>query len=409
MDKYDLYLFTKLFNDYLFIHDCSNSEFIFQLNIMSVLSLIELPYKESTKRKRGINMKGWMGKFKSLFLLSTLALVLAGCGRDNLTALVPKGYGAESSMNLIILSTVVMLFVFLVVMLVYTIVLIRFRKKKGQEDYIPKQVEGNKTLETVWTVIPIILVLILAIPTVAATFDLADDSASGDGINIDVTGNQYWWHFEYDDEEITTSQDMYIPVDTKVYLNLFSEDVTHSFWVPTLSGKLDVNIENENTMFFEAYEEGVFYGKCAEFCGDSHAKMDFKVVVVSQEEFDQWVDDTKGFDADSLELDSVAQEGKDLFEANNCMGCHAIGDEYKAENVPVGPDLTNIGSRSRFAGVMLPTKENLSTWIQDPESIKPGNLMTGNYPELSDDEADKIAEYLLQIQPSEVTPESAGD
>src|SRR5690625_4023799 len=211
-------------------------------------------------------MKDWMGKFKSFFLLSTLALILAGCGRDNLTALVPKGYGAESSMNLIILSTIIMTFVFLIVILVYTIVLIRFRKKKGQEDYIPKQVEGNKTLETVWTIIPIILVIIMAVPTVIATFDLADASDSGEHMNINVTGKQFWWHFDYEDEEIETSQDMYIPVDTKVYLNLFSEDVTHSFWVPTLSGKLDVNIENENTMFFEAYEEGVFYGKCAEFC-----------------------------------------------------------------------------------------------------------------------------------------------
>src|SRR5699024_4310217 len=129
--------------------------------------------------------KGWMGKFKSLFLLSMLALVLAGCGKENLTALVPKGYGAESSMNLIILSTVIMVFVFLIVILVYTIVLIRFRRKKGQEGYIPKQVEGSKTLETVWTIIPIILVVTLAVPTVAATFDLADESASADGINIE--------------------------------------------------------------------------------------------------------------------------------------------------------------------------------------------------------------------------------
>src|SRR5699024_8671082 len=118
-------------------------------------------------------------------------------------------------------------------------------------------------------------------------------------------------------------------------------------------------------------------------------------VVVSQEEFDQWVADMKGFDPDSLELDAVAQEGEELF-ANNCMGCHAIGGEYsKDSNVPVGPDLTNFGSRSRFAGVLLPTKENLVNWIKDPEEFKPGNKMTGQYPELSDDEVDQIAEYLL--------------
>src|SRR5690625_800067 len=151
-------------------------------------------------------MIGRMGKFKALFLLSSLVLFLSGCGKDNLTALVPKGYGAEASMDLIILTTVVMSFVFLAVIIPLVIVLLRFREKKGQEDYIPKQVEGNQTLETVWTIIPIILVIIMAVPTVIATFDLADTSKASEHINIDVTGNQYWWHFDYQDEDFQTSQ-----------------------------------------------------------------------------------------------------------------------------------------------------------------------------------------------------------
>lgn len=360
-------------------------------------------------------MKSKMGKYKVLFLLSFLLLFLSGCGWENLTALVPKGYGAQSSMNLIILTTVVMSFVFLAVMIVYVIVLVRFRKKKGKEDVIPVQVEGNKALETIWTVIPIILVLIMAIPTVIATFDLADASDQDEHININVTGKQYWWHFDYENEEILTSQDMYIPVNTKVYVNLFSEDVLHSFWVPSLSGKLDVNVENVNTMFIEAYEEGVYYGKCAELCGPSHSLMDFKVVVVSEDEYEQWVQDMKNVDPDEMPLDAVAQEGRELFEANSCINCHAIGSagDYvqgdRHANVPIGPNLTSFGDRSRFAGILLPTKENLVTWIQDPESIKPGNLMTDMYPKLSDDEAEKIAEYLMQLQPSEVNAENAGN
>lgn len=354
-------------------------------------------------------MKGWMTKSRTLLLFTTLVLILSGCGKDNLTALVPKGYGADSSMYLIILTTVVMTFVFLAVMVVYVIVLVRFRKKKGDEDYIPVQVEGNKTLETVWTVIPIILVIIMAVPTIIATFDLADSSDSDDHLNINVTGKQYWWHFDYEDEEMATSQDMYIPVDTKVYLNLKSDDVLHSFWVPSISGKLDVNPENVNTMFIEAHEEGVFYGKCAELCGPGHSLMDFKVVVVSEDEYEQWVQDMKDVDPEEEPEDAVAQEGKDLFEENNCMSCHAIGsdEDYVAEQVPVGPDLTGIGERSRIAGILLPTKENLIDWIQDPESIKPGNHMTDAYPDLSDDDAEKIAEYLMQLNPSDGEIESA--
>lgn len=351
-------------------------------------------------------MKSWAGKVKGLLLLGILSVLLAGCGRDNLTALVPKGYGAEVSFKLIVLTTLIMTGVFIVVMILLVIVLVRYRKRKGDPVITPEQVEGNKALEAIWTIIPIVLVIIMAVPTVFATFHLADDADRDDHINIDVTGNLYWWHYDYVNEEIATSQDLYIPVDTKVYLNLITNDVLHSFWVPSLSGKLDVNPENVNTMFIEAYEEGVYFGKCAELCGPSHSLMDFKVVVVSKEEYEQWVEDMQSFDSEQLELDAVAQEGKELFEEKACLSCHATDTQnYSAGNVPIGPDLTQFADRSRFVGYLEPTKENLIDWLLDPESLKPGNLMTGAYPDLTDDEADKIAEYLLQLSPSSVTAE----
>src|SRR5690625_3774970 len=180
-------------------------------------------------------MKNWFSKSRAIFLLGSLALLMSGCGRENLTSLVPQGYGADSSMFLILLTTIVMTFVFTAVIIVFIIVIIRYRKKKGDDDIIPVQVEGSKTLETVWTIIPIMLVVIMAVPTVIATFDLADASDAPEHININVTGNQYWWHFEYQGEELEMSQDMYIPVDKKVYVNLKSNDVVHSFWVPSIS------------------------------------------------------------------------------------------------------------------------------------------------------------------------------
>src|SRR5690625_454264 len=299
-------------------------------------------------------MRSWLGKFKALFILIALTLFLTCCGEENISALIPKGYGADSSFYLIILTTVVMTFVFLAVMIIYVIVLIRYRKKKGEENYIPKQVEGNKTLETVWTVIPIILIMIMAVPTVIATFDLADASDADEHININVTGKQFWWHFDYENEEVHTSQDLYIPVNTKIYLHVKSDDVLHSFWVPSITGKIDANPENVNTIFIEAHEEGVYQGLCAELCGLSHSLMDFKVIVVSEEEYDQWVQDMKNIDPEDEPLDAVAQDGKALFEENNCMSCHAIGtpDEYVADRVPIGPDLSNFGNRTKFAGVL---------------------------------------------------------
>ncbi|RDW18438.1 cytochrome c oxidase subunit II [Oceanobacillus arenosus] len=349
-------------------------------------------------------MNGWMGKIRTVLLLGILSIVLAACGKENLTALDPKGYGADTSMDMIILTTLIMVVVFIVVIIIYSIVLIRFRRKKGQEDYIPKQVEGNHTLEMVWTAIPILLVLIMGIPAVMTVFNLADESEASDSLNIEVTGNQYWWHFNYAGEEVVTSQDLYIPTGEKVYLNMQSSDVIHSFWVPSISGKMDVNPENVNTMYIEAYEEGVYWGKCAELCGPSHSLMDFKVIAVSPEEFEQWIGDMQNVDPAAIPQDAVAQEGKDLFEANNCMGCHAIGSSPSA----VGPNLTNFGDRTKIAGYLEPTEENIVDWIMDPDSIKPGNKMAGMYPDLTKDEASSIAAYLMQLKPSEITPESAG-
>ncbi|WP_186577587.1 cytochrome c oxidase subunit II [Aquibacillus kalidii] len=354
-------------------------------------------------------MKGWMGKIRTLLLLSSLSLILSGCGKENLTAFLPKGYGADVSLGIIITSLVVMIFVFVVVMIIYTFVLVRYRQKKGQEDFVPKQTEGNKALEVVWTVIPILLLVIIAVPTIAATYDLADKSGQKDALNISVTGNQYWWHFSYDDQEIQTSQDLYIPTGKKVYLNMISSDVLHSFWVPSISGKMDTNPENENTMYIEAYEEGVYWGKCAELCGPSHSKMDFKVVAVSQEEFDQWVSDMQNVDPEATPEATSAQEGQKLFE-QNCLSCHAIG----SSPVAVAPNLTNFGDRTKIAGVVDYSKENLVDWILYPEEIKPGNKMVnapyfGEHKDMKEfeDEAEKIADYLLQLKPSEITPDSA--
>ncbi|GAB2543191.1 cytochrome c oxidase subunit II [Gracilibacillus alcaliphilus] len=344
-------------------------------------------------------MKDWMGKIRTLSLFSFLVLILSACGKENLTALAPKGYGAQQSMTVIIVSILVMTVVFIVVMIIFLYVMMKFRRKKVGEGHIPQQVEGNHKLEVIWTVIPILLLIIIAIPTVAVTYDLADESQMEDSININVTGLQFWWNFEYANEEIQTSQELYIPVDERVYLNMISNDVIHSFWVPTISGKMDVNPDNENTMYIEAHEEGVYWGKCAEFCGDSHSLMDFKIVVVSQDEYDQWVAAMQDTDP---EYTAEAAEGQELF-ANSCISCHAI--DASSTNPVVGPNLADFGNRAMIAGVRDFNKENLVEWILDPASIKPGNGMLGApYLEensISEEEASQIADFLMELKATE--------
>lgn len=337
-------------------------------------------------------------------MLALFALTLAGCsGEPNLSTLTPNGTASEISFDLIALSTYIMFGVMGVVFILFAFVMIRFRKKKN-DDSIPKQVEGSTALEVIWTVIPIILLIILAIPTVMHTFALADHVEDEDAILVKVTGHMFWWEFEYPELGIVTSQDLMIPVGKKINVELTSNDVIHSFWVPNLFGKIDANPgyeaktgkQNVNKFWFDAKKEGVYLGKCAELCGDSHALMEFKVIAVSDAKFAEWVSSmTAEKTAPSTDL---AQMGLELFN-KNCMGCHAI------DNVGgrPGPNLNGVGNRETVAGFADASteallKQNLAEWIKDPQAMKPGNKMPAFKDRLQDQEIDAIVEYLSTLK-----------
>lgn len=320
-----------------------------------------------------------------------LLLLLTGCGEENLSALRPRGTGAKIQFDLMMLSIYIMIGVFLVVAVIFTYVILKFRKRRGEEDIIPEQVEGNTTLEVIWTSIPILLLLILAIPTVLATFTLAAEAPEDDDsvLEIEVTAYQYWWDFNYPGLDFNTAQDLYIPVGEKVYFELTSNDVIHSFWIPALAGKMDNNPGLINKMWIEAKEPGVYKGKCAELCGPSHALMDFKVIALERDEFDKWANNMKN--ATAKAESSEAQAGEEVF-AQSCISCHAIGDE----GGNIGPDLTSFGERETLAGFLDVTDENIADWIKDPQALKPANTMPAFGNQLSDDEINSLVAYLKE-------------
>lgn len=351
-----------------------------------------------------------LAKWRLLSLFTLMALVLSGCGEPFLSTLRPAGEVAQSQYELMLLSTAIMVGVIAVVTIIFIYVIMKFRRKNDNE--IPKQVEGSHKLEILWTVIPILLLLILAVPTVAATFKLADVSpmekknAEGktDALVINVRANLYWWEFEYPNEEIVTSQDLVVPTDEKVYFNLKASDVKHSFWIPAVGGKMDTNTDNVNKFWLEFDSKGadeaggLFYGKCAELCGPSHALMDFKVKALPRAEFDQWVAEMKEVKEPVKAETATAQQGQEIFN-NSCIGCHAVTPANTSpEAARVGPNLTNFGDRSRVAGILDMSEENVKKWLEDPEAYKPGNKMTGKYPDLSPEELDALTEYLMGLK-----------
>lgn len=281
-------------------------------------------------------------------------------------------------------------FVLVEAVLIYSI----FKYRMKSEDDIPQQTHGNHKLEITWTVIPLILLAILMVPTIDALFYASDaPSSAKDEYTLEAIGHQWWFEFRYPnpnnpEEEIVSANEVYIPINEPIKINLESVDVIHSFWVPKLAGKVDMVPSEGNYMWFQADEPGEYYGQCAEYCGTSHANMKFKVIAVEKSDFDKWL-----FEQSKPALvstDPLAEEGSATFKSAGCSGCHALKTVVKkGSKGRVGPNLAHVASRRDLAAGMLDNtdghggpvndgylQENLRKWIENPEAIKQGNIMS---------------------------------
>ena len=164
-----------------------------------------------------------------------------------------------------------------------------------------------------------------------------------------MIGHRWWWEFDYPDLNIKTANELHIPVNTTVQIDLNSLDVIHSFYVPQLSGKTDVIPGMTNHMWLRGDTIGQFHGQCSEFCGLNHANMRFTVFVDSQADFDAWVANQQKPPADPQT--DLQKAGQDIIVNGVCSGCHDLGDN--GPDNATGPDLTHLMSRKTFAGGMF--------------------------------------------------------
>jgi len=290
-----------------------------------------------------------------------------------------------------------------------TFILIRFRERPDSPE--PKPIYGSTKLEIAWTVIPALIILFIAVPTIRAIFATQRD-APEDALVVEAIGHQWWWEFRYPDQGVVTANEFYLPVGRTVALRLRSADVIHSFWIPRLGGKRDVNPVprtpegvdplHMNQIVLVVDSAGEYSGQCAEFCGTAHALMRMKAIGVSPAEFDAWIADMKTTVEPSSEL---AAQGRDLFMTNVCIACHTV-DGTRAQG-KLGPNLTYFGERSTLgAGVLPNTEDNLTEWILHAPDIKEGIIMPGattpaggmQATGLSREQAHAIATYLLDLR-----------
>jgi len=317
------------------------------------------------------------------------ALALTGCGTTPQSALAPVGPVARIQYWLFQETLWIMVGVGVVVIAAVIYIIFRFHAGRPGE---PSKVHGHTGLEILWTVIPFILVGIIAVPTVETAFYLAKPPPHSDPLPITVVAHQYWWAFEYPKQGIVTANELVIPTGRVVELTLKTADVIHAFWVPRIAGKEDLIPGRTNTMWIEADEPGRYPGQCAQFCGTGHAFMHFSVVAEPAAKFAQWVEALKH--PDSKPHSALAKEGMQLF-ALNCSSCHTIAGTPFHGNV--GPNLTALSLRKTIAaGVLTNTPANLARWIHDPQAVKPGALMPNLH--LPESEIRAIVAYLSGLK-----------
>ena len=431
--------------------------------------------------------------FKLTFLLQSLVLLFfASCSRidHKQSALDPKGLVAQNQYDIFMLSVWITIFLFCAVGGCLLYVLWKYRaKSKDEAMEIPEQMHGSSKIETTLILASAVILVILAVPTLQgvvlmnrvpdpndqATLEKLklDKSQIEDAITVNVTGKRFFWVFEYPQYGIVTANELVFPASKAVRVNLRTEDVIHSFWLPKLAGKMDLMPGQENFLWFIADEDkirsrvdpdgnpytedvksampsvfdgemrqtifakqaftdefeavgGLFYGQCAEYCGNSHAYMSFRALAQTDEDFDKWVlkfrnaqnpnlqptsyvpeneyaegdvvtfSDSKLGENVSREFRAVKsaakgqnpdtkpdvwekahsddyEKGKMLFSTLQCVQCHAINRTGLGAK---GPNLTLFGLRTSLAaGWMRNDEESLDKWLRNSNDIKFGNLM----------------------------------
>ncbi len=329
------------------------------------------------------------------FAMAAALLLLAGCSGPQ-SALDPKGPEAHVLSNLFYVFLWVCIVVWVLIVAVLAWALARRRAPRPEPLVVDPGTDSRfRVIVTSLALFTGVTVVTLAVFSYAAQAQLFARPEAG--VTIKVTGHQWWWEVAYDDPSpantFTTANEIHVPVGEPITVKLTSADVIHSFWVPTLFGKMDAITGRENQVQFTADKPGVYRGQCAEFCGLQHAHMALVVFAEPREQFEAWK--AAQLAPAPQPANSAQQAGLDVFLNNPCVSCHSIRGTSAGGRA--GPDLTHLAGRTTIAADTLPfTRGALGAWLIDPQSTKPG----ANMPmiQLSPDDLQVLLDYLESLK-----------
>ncbi|HEU4520738.1 MAG TPA: cytochrome c oxidase subunit II [Thermoanaerobaculia bacterium] len=318
---------------------------------------------------------------------AVLVLLLIGCSGTQ-SALSPKGRGAEEMATLFwwMSAGAVVVWAAVLALVVYAV---RVHPDRGRRRTALMIVGGGAVVPTVVLTGLLVYGLSIMPPLLASVPDGT--------MRIFVRGEQWWWRVRYlpaDGRYVDLANEIRLPVGEPVEFHLDSPDVIHSFWIPSLGGKMDMIPGRRTRLVLHPTKTGTFRGACAEYCGTSHALMAFPVVVMEKEAFARWLDDQRAPAGEPLAAE--ATRGRDAFFANGCPACHAVRGT-SARGV-VGPDLTHVGSRLTVgAGIVPNDRDGFALWLARTEAVKPAVHMP-SFGMLPRGELTALAAYLESLQ-----------
>lgn len=392
------------------------------------------------------------------------ALLLSGCEwlqmNGHQTTMVVDGPVADSQLKLFYVTCWVTLVIFIFVGSTLFYAMFKFRARNEADEHAepPHQGHGNPMVEVGLIGASVLALVFIAFPTVRGiqySMEVPKEEQAN-AYEVTATGLQWWFKFEYPKEQIAgagslvTANELVVPAGRAVHVNLRSMDVMHSFWIPKLAGKIDMIPNRPNSLWFKADHPGYFWGQCAEFCGESHAVMRFRVIALSPKDFYDWVarqaqparevagaasgqpraqfaalrqfkQNEIGFTSDGpLEVapldawkakqlpekdedPALIAKGRALFKDKTCFTCHVVRGQQVGGN-PFYPDLTHVGARTTIAGGLLENDaEQLQRWIHNPGLVKPGNKMwvngyLANHIQLTPDDEAALVAYLRSLK-----------
>ena len=262
-----------------------------------------------------------MTRKRLLGAVALIGLITAGCAGDaELDTLQPQSDNARDIDTLLdrVLVIAGVIGVLVLGAVVYMAKKQRVKSYDGDDEF-PEQISHNNTLEIGWTIVPAIIMVVVAVLTTVAHFSLNETEANAYEVEVEgdstswepkvvVVGHQWWWEFRYYFSEdvdgdmlgdprnlppadIVTSGQMIIPTGEEIELLVTSRDVIHSFWIPALNGKRDARPGFYAPWKIEADNPGVYFGQCTEFCGLSHSRMRMQVVAMDGGDFQNWIDE----------------------------------------------------------------------------------------------------------------------